>query len=153
MLLTGSFRRSLDEKRRFPLPKQLRDALGTPEGGHMYITPGTDRSLALYTEEGLRELGRKLERMPPGARDVRIYMRLLYAQTQRVDVDRQGRIRVPSELATLASLGSEIMLLGVRDHLELWNVELWEAFVAESQADFDLLSERALGASDASPSA
>lgn len=145
MLLTGSYRRSLDEKQRLSLPKQIRDILGLPDRTRLYLTPGTDRSLGLYTEEGLEALGQRLAQSSPASRDVRAFSRLFYAQAQGVDPDRQGRIRVPQELAALASLGTEVMLLGVRDHLELWDLAAWEKFVAETQPQFDSIAVSAFG--------
>lgn len=143
MLLTGSFCRSLDEKQRFALPKPLRDVLGFPERTHLYLTPGTDRSVAVYTEEGLEAVGRQLSQAPPVRQDVRSFSRLFYAQASRVDIDRQGRIRIPSELVDLASIGSEIMLLGVRDHLEIWDSANWKAYIGRTQGEFDQLAEKA----------
>ena len=53
MLLTGTFVRSVDDKLRIALPKRLRDALAADENSHIYITPGTDGSLAIYREDTL----------------------------------------------------------------------------------------------------
>jgi MraZ protein len=152
MLLTGSFQRTLDDKQRLALPKQIRDALEIPTRSHLYITPGTERSLGLYTQEQLEAVGEQLERQSLGSHDVRAFSRLFYAQAQRLDVDRQGRIRLPSELVTLASLEGEIMLIGVRDHLEIWDLAGWHRFVETSQANFDQLAEKAFGRSAASTS-
>jgi MraZ protein len=62
-----------------------------------------------------------------------------------VELDRQGRIRIPAELAQLAQLGKEAVLLGVQDHLELWASERWADYRNEKQAHFDQIAEAALG--------
>jgi len=145
MLLTGTFSRSIDEKLRVAIPKSLREALGCSEGGGIYLAPGTDGSLAIYTEEALGQLGRRLAEASPAQQSVRAYMRLFYARAQRVELDRQGRIRIPAELAELAGLSRDVLLLGVQDHLELWNPERWKAYFADKQARYDEIAEAALG--------
>ena len=143
MLLTGSFGRSLDAKLRVAIPKRLRLALECPDGGVLYVAPGTDQSLAIYTEEAFAKLAERLERVSPTRQDVRAYIRLFYAQAQRVELDRQGRVRIPRELAELAKLNKEVVLLGVGDHVELWAVQHWEAYRAEKQTHYDEIAETA----------
>ncbi len=145
MLFTGSYRRSLDEKLRLAIPKQLRDALGGSEGtSELFITPGTDRSLAIYTEKVLEELGQRLAQSSPAAKDTRAFSRLFYAQAQSADIDGQGRLRVPVELAKLAGLTGEVVVLGVRDHIELWEAAAWDQFLTATQPSYDELAEKVL---------
>lgn len=143
MLLTGSFRRSLDDKGRLLLPKQLRQEMALGEGSRLFLTPGNDGALALYRHEELMRFGRSLAEASPGVKEVRSYLRLFYARSQGVEIDRNGRIRIPAELAHLASLGSEVMLLGVGDHVELWNHDSWQNFVVQTQPEFDSMTEAA----------
>ena len=146
MLLTGAFHRSLDEKLRFAIPKPLRDAIGHPGCSILYLAPGTDGSLALYPSSSFERLADRLEQSSPGGRDERAFSRLFYAQVQRVEIDKQGRIRLAPELAQLASLGKEIVLLGVRDHLEIWDRARWEEYLEHTQPHYDELAESALAA-------
>ncbi len=143
MLLTGTFGRAVDEKLRVAIPKPLREALGALAKGVLYVTPGTDGSLAIYTEESLAELARRLAQASPNATDVRAYSRLFYARAQAVELDGQGRVRVPPELAALAGLGKEAVLVGVLDHLELWDRGRWEQYVADRQSQYDRIAEAA----------
>jgi MraZ protein len=143
MLLTGTFNRAVDEKLRIAIPKSLRDALGAQAQGVLYVTPGTDGSLALYTEESLARLAERLAGFSPNAQDVRAFSRLFYARAQAVELDGQGRVRVPPELAELAGLGKEAVLVGVQDHLELWDRGRWDQYVAQKQGDYDQIAEAA----------
>jgi MraZ protein len=143
MLLTGVFTRSIDEKLRVAIPKRLREGLGCEQGGAVYIAPGTDESLALYTEEAFGRLAERLAQVSPTRQDVRAFSRLFYARAQRLDVDAQGRVRIPPELAALADLGKEIVLLGVQDHLEVWAADRWKSYLAERQGNYDEIAEAA----------
>jgi MraZ protein len=145
MLLTGTFARSVDEKLRVAIPKRLREALGCPSEGLLYVAPGTDGSLAIYAEGGIERLAERLAQASPTQQEVRDFTRLFYARTQRVPLDRQGRIRIPPDLASLAQVGKDVVLLGVQDHVELWASRRWEAYLAERQKRYDQIAEAAFG--------
>ena len=144
MLLTGSYRRTLDDKSRLAIPKQLRDAFGFSDQTVLYLAPGTDGSLAIYTQEVFDQLGQRLAQASPVAQDLRSFSRLFYAQAQMAEIDKQGRLRIPPELAQLAKLTSEVVLLGVRDHMELWDAAAWDAYLGNHQPRYDRLAESAL---------
>lgn len=145
MLLTGCYSRALDEKSRVAIPKRARIALGCSEegAGAVYVAPGTDGSLAIYGEEAFTKLADRLATVSPTRQDVRAFSRLFFAQAECVEIDSQGRVRIPQELATLAQLQREVVLLGVRDHLELWSAERWQAYRTEKLADYDGIAEAA----------
>ena len=149
MLLTGTFARSIDEKLRVAIPKRLLEPLGCTALGVLYVAPGTDGSLAIYAEGAIDELAGRLAQASPTQREVRDFTRLFYARAQRVQLDRQGRVRIPAPLAELAQLGKakEVVILGVQDHVELWASDRWEAYLAERQARYDEIAEAVFGGS------
>jgi MraZ protein len=149
MLLTGTFVRALDDKQRLAIPKPLRESLGYPSNSVFYLAPGTDGSLAFYTETKFSELASQLDRSSPNGHDIRAFSRLFYAQAQRVEIDRQGRMRIPADLASLAQLDREVVLLGVRDHVEVWNRSRWDKYLSSLQPRYDEIAESAFeGRSD-----
>lgn len=143
MLLTGLFSRSIDDKLRVAIPKRLRGAFSPEDRQALYVAPGTDESLALYTEEAFARLADRLALASPTRQDVRSFNRLFYARAQRVELDAQGRLRVPAELAHLAHLEKEVVLLGVQDHIEVWAAERWKAYLDERQSHYDEIAETA----------
>ncbi len=144
MLLTGTFERSLDDKLRFAIPKRLRDLIIKHEPASvMYLAPGTDGSLALYPESSFNRMAAQLDQSAPNSKDVRAFSRMFFTQAQHLELDRQGRIRIPPELARFASLTKEVVLLGVRDHLEIWDREKWHQYFNLGQAKYDFIAESA----------
>jgi MraZ protein len=143
MLLTGVFNRSIDEKLRVAIPKRLREAWEGERQQAIYIAPGTDQSLALYTEEAFTRLADRLAQASPTRQDVRSFNRLFFARAQRVEFDSQGRVRIPPELAELAGLDKEAVLLGVQDHVEVWAAERWTSYLAERKGHYDEIAEAA----------
>ncbi len=143
MLLTGTFGRSIDEKLRVAIPRRFRTAMGCPERGLLYVTPGTDGCLAIYSEEALGRLADRLTSAPPTRQQVRDFARMFYGRAQQVELDSQGRVRIPKHLAELAGLQREVVLLGVQDHLEVWPADRWQAFLGEKQKHYDEIAEAA----------
>jgi MraZ protein len=151
MLLTGTYSRAVDEKLRVSLPKRLREAMGCEAGGVVFVTPGTDGSLAIYTAPAFDRLAAQLSQASPTRRDVRAFRRMLYGQAQQVELDRQGRLRIGPELARTAGIRKEVVLIGVEDHLEVWDQTSWDAYLAEQQPRYDAIAETAFGEPSTGP--
>jgi MraZ protein len=141
MLLTGTYERTIDDKFRLAVPKRMRDAVGND--CVMFLTRGTDGTLALYPEESFMNLSSQLAASSPNAQNVRTFSRVFFAQAERLDMDKLGRVRIPPELAKLVSIKKEVVLLGVRDHIEIWDRELWKQYLSDAQSDFDTIAEEA----------
>ena len=62
---------------------------------------------------------------------------------EQVEPDSQGRIRIPERLLKFAGVKQDVVLLGVNDHVELWDVARWEAFLSEHGPAFDRLVSEA----------
>lgn len=143
MILTGSFVRTLDEKLRVAIPKELRDAAELSPGGVVYAAPGTDGSLALYTEQGFDALAARMGALSPTAKDARDFSRLFFAQARRLELDGQGRVRIPGELVAHAALKKDAVLLGLKDHMELWDQERWNSYLKDKSSRYDAIAEAA----------
>src|SRR5690242_7023908 len=141
MLLTGTHPRTLDDKNRLGLPRRVREQLGEPET--LFVTPGPDQCLWLYSQAGLERLAEKLDLAPATDAEARVFRRLYFAQTEAVDVERTGRVLIPERLVQFAGLKHEVVLIGVRDHLELWDAQRWQQYLAENAPRFDAVAEGA----------
>jgi MraZ protein len=142
MLLTGSYRRALDDKQRLAIPKPLREQhlAGEP----LYLTPGLDGCLSVYPKGPFAAVAHRLSANSPGSREVRDYSRLFYSQAACVVPDSQWRFRVTPELAAWAELNGEVVVVGVRDHLEVWSAEKWDQYLARCDGHYEQLAEIAL---------
>jgi MraZ protein len=149
MLLTGTHPRTLDDKKRLTLPKRIREQVG--EVTQMFVTPGADQSLWIYTKDELERLSAKLDQTPATDAEARVFRRLFFAQMEEVELDRIGRVLIPDRLVQFAGLEHEVVLLGVRDHLELWNAQSYQAYYEKHSPEFDKVAERAFHSSHEKP--
>lgn len=141
MLLHGTYPRMLDEKNRLTLPRRVRDQLG--DVSRLFLTPGQDRCLWLFTQEGLEQYAAKIDQAPATDDDVRVFRRLFFSRTESAELDGHGRILIPDWHAQQAGLRKDVILLGVRDHLELWDAGHWQAYSGEHTPRFDAVAEQA----------
>lgn len=141
MLLTGTYPRTLDDKKRLALPRRVREQVG--DKAQMFIAPGQDQCLWIYDQDRLETLSEKLDQTPATDAEARVFRRLFFAQMEAVEVDGSGRILVPERLVQFASLVRDVVLLGVRDHLELWDAQRWQNYFAQHGPRFDQVAEGA----------
>lgn len=141
MLLTGTYPRTLDDKKRLAFPKKVRDQLHNPS--QLYLAPGPDQALCIYTHDAMERLSEKSRQLPANDEEVRVYRRLLFGQTESVDMDRNGRVLIPERLLQFAALQHDVVLLGVEDHLELWDAQRWQEYERANLPRFDSVAERA----------
>jgi len=141
MLLTGTHQRTLDDKKRLGLPRKVREQLGEPNS--LFVSPGPDQCLWLFTQAELEQLSAKLDQAPAADAEARVFRRLYYAQTEAVDVDRSGRILIPDRLAQFAALQREVVLISVRDHVELWDAQRWQQYLTQNAPRCDAVAEGA----------
>src|SRR3989442_12122334 len=105
MLLTGTHPRTLDEKKRLTLPKRVREQLGEIE--KLFVTPGPDQCLWLYSQERLERLAQKLDEAPATNKEVRAFQVLFFGRTEEARVDGHGRILMPDRLVQFPGLQPE----------------------------------------------
>jgi MraZ protein len=49
-------------------------------------------------------------------------------------MDKQGRFVLPQAVREWAGLRDEVIIVGARDHIELWSPERWAAACAETES-------------------
>ena len=125
----GRYEHSLDVKGRVILPAKFRHLF--EHGG--YLTQYRDRCLALWTPEDFDRQMIAMESNAAQSRDDRNMARLWASGTQEVEIDRQGRLAIPSFLREFARLDGDVLVHGAIDRVELWSPEEWRTKVAPSE--------------------
>ncbi len=126
MLFTGKAELSIDAKQRLAIPAKTRAMLELARAGNaLYIIWGANGILWLWPERTFEMLAGELEPTLTPSREEMDFDGMTFPESQRLDIDSAGRIRVPQELLDEAGLGSRVMLLGVRHHLEIWDPTQW----------------------------
>jgi len=143
--ITGTFERSIDEKLRLAIPRQFREAFAVAEGGELYLAPGNEGCITVYSPVAFEEFAQRVASASPGRADVRKFLRLFYSRAQRVVLDKQSRIRIPERLLASQPPDRDMVILGVHDHAEIWYRDDWHSYMETNLPQFDKLTLEALG--------
>ena len=131
-MFIGKYQATLDPKGRISVPARFRETLNAKTTNHLVITL-FDGCLVAYPMDEWREVERKARELPTSQQDVRIFIRMFYANAADCQVDRQGRILIPENLRTGAGLDKEVFMVGVGPRFEIWSRERWERDVEPAQ--------------------
>lgn len=124
----GEYKHNIDKKGRIAIPSKYRENLGTTFMIAKSITG--HNCLCVYSSEEWKILADKIQTLPTVKAD-RV-KRFLYAGACDVEFDSQGRILIPSNLREFAKLEGETAVIGMHNHLEIWNSADYES---ESNVD------------------
>jgi len=133
----GEFQHNLDTKGRIIIPAKFRDELGE----EMVVTRWLDGCLAIYTMDKWMNLYEKLQTLPSTKREARRFTHMIMAKASECTLDSQGRIRVPAPLIKEANLEKECVVIGVSDHVEIWDKDRWNEYYEVASESFEDIAE------------
>jgi len=138
-LLVGEYEFTLDAKNRIAIPARLRQAFS--EG--IYVTQGIERCLGGYSpEEFQRQLQEDVEVTKAGSparRDVK--RRIAATAVFFPELDRQGRVTLPARHLEYAGVTRDVTIIGVADHVEVWDRTAWTEYLAHLEEEADATAD------------
>ena len=134
----GEYEHTIDDKKRLTLPARFREALA--DG--VVLTRGLDGCLNVYPRGDWSVLEARIAALDPLSKETRDMTRFFYGAAADAELDKQGRVLVPPALVRHAGLGREVVVTGVRDHLEIWDRSVWAEQVTELEGSADDVAER-----------
>jgi MraZ protein len=132
LLLTGEYQHVIDEKNRVLISNKLRNQIDVDEhGSNFYLVLGTNGILCLYPEKCFEQIVLAVAPQTSAPDEAVAFERMSFALASKVELDGQGRLLLNENLRKRAGLKNRITLVGVRDHIEIWNNESWEQYLAD----------------------
>lgn len=128
-LLTGEYEITLDEKNRLLIPAEVRKALSPdPDCTAFFIKLGRNKKPWVYPKARLETLlAANASGMDLNAETPMSHYRD-FPFTRELSWDKQGRTVIPERILTKTHTGKDVVLVGMGDHLEMWNTADWEAY-------------------------
>jgi MraZ protein len=131
-VLTGEFELNIDEKSRLLVPSEVRRSINQAEHGEgFFLVMGVNRRPWLYTERYYENLVTAGPADITPEQDLLAFDQLHFALASRIEPDGQGRLLLPQKILKRSGIQKEVTLIGVRDHLEVWNRADWDARIEE----------------------
>lgn len=136
-MFMGEHQHNIDAKGRLIVPAKYREYLGEA----FVITRGLDRCLFGYPLDEWKQIEEKLKALPLTKKDARAFTRFFFSGAVECELDKQGRVNLPSSLLSYAKLEKECVFLGVSNRFEIWSKDIWEEYFQESEESFAEIAE------------
>lgn len=133
----GEYHHTIDHKGRLIIPAKFREGLGSP----FMVTRGLDHCLFVYSLHEWKNIEEKLKSLPFTRADARAFTRFFFSGAMECELDKQGRIMLPTNLREYAKLEKECVIIGVSNRVEIWSKAVWEAYYAQSESSFNEIAE------------
>jgi MraZ protein len=138
-MLLGEYEHTIDDKNRLTLPARFRHVFG--DG--IVVTRGMDGCLFAYTRDDWDRLVQgRLATLDPLSKEGRRMQRFFFSGATESELDKQGRVGIPSAISEHAMIGRDVVVAGVHDHLEIWDRAAWRRELAEVEGSAEDVAER-----------
>ncbi|MGR3301153.1 MAG: division/cell wall cluster transcriptional repressor MraZ [Candidatus Scalindua sp.] len=138
-MFTGKYLHTIDDNNRLAIPSSIRKCVDEEkEGKGFFITPGLDKCLAIYPPLHFKEITKKLSELMFTNQKARTFQRLFFSRSSSfVTCDKQGRIIIPQLHKDYAGLKKEVVIIGVMDRIEIWDLQHWNEFEEDNEQNFE----------------
>ncbi len=127
----------MDNKGRVIIPAKFRKELGE----RFVATRGLDSCLFVYPLEQWGELEDKLSSLPVTSSKARTLTRFFFSGAAECELDKQGRMSIPTNLRDFASLDTQIVIIGLSSRIELWAKNKWDNYLNAAEKSSDDISD------------
>ncbi len=107
------------------------------------MTRGLDNCLFGYPMDEWKRLEEKLKALPVTKKDARAFTRFFFSGATEVELDKQGRINIPSSLLQYAKVEKDCVVLGVSGRIEIW-AKPFGMITTKSQSNHSMKSRKIL---------
>lgn len=133
----GQFNHSIDEKNRLMVPRKMRDEAGIK----LFIMKGYEGSLSIYKEADFERLVESLEALSYTNKNSRDYIRAILGSACELEVDKQGRIQIPTYFMNKYMINKDVIVIGAGDHFEVWNKDAYLEYEKNLDERFEDVAE------------
>jgi MraZ protein len=132
----GNFECTIDSKGRLMIPARFRHLLPEASAGMYVISMGKERCLNLYPfDEWNETVVKKLHDLPPGP-EKRNYIRFYSNKSRTLNLDKSGRVAIPSLMLDTIGNPRKVMVVGVLNYIEIWSIEDYEKVSRDAEESF-----------------
>ena len=137
-MLRGNHPARVDEKGRLKIPNGFRVLVEQQYGAELFVTSVTGEYVRVYPMAVWLEIERRLAEVPSANPSKQRFLDRVNFFGQTVTMDKQGRVVLPQLLRESAAMAGDVSVLGLQNHLEVWNQKrLTERFKKEPFTDDD----------------
>lgn len=143
-MIYGSFEHNLDEKNRLVIPSKLRECLSKV----LFIIKGFEGCISIYPEDEFNVYLANLSKLDDNIKISRDFKRVALSSVCRLEIDSKNRIQIPTAIVNKYSLDNDVIIVGMINHIEIWNLSLWKKYFQENETPFEKNAEKLLVKND-----
>ena len=121
-MLRGNHPARVDDKGRLKVPNGFRTLVESQYGPELFVTSLTGEYVRLYPMAVWLEIERKLSQVPSTNPSKLRFLDRVNFFGQLATLDKQGRVLLPQMLRETAAMSGEVSVLGLQNHLAVWNL-------------------------------
>ncbi len=125
-MFLGIFDHRIDNRDRISVPARMREGLYGGGSEHPVMTIGFEKCLYIYSKSRWEKFANGVETLQTSSENARRLERFLFANAIECPIDPQGRIVVTKSLREYAELKDEVVIVGVRHRIEIWDKGGWQ---------------------------
>jgi MraZ protein len=133
MHFRGTSEHTIDAKGRTSVPARFRESIGEEE--KLIVTMAFERCLHIHPLKNWEAIEEKLGQRSTQEPGVKQIYRVYVANATEMEVDKLGRVLLPSKLREYAQLEKEVVWVGVDKRMEIWSKANWDKAQAEAFSD------------------
>ena len=141
---TSEYECKLDAKGRLVLPSKIKSNLPEVSGAEMVLGRGFDPCLMLYSMVEFNKIYSRIAGLSGFNEENRRLQRTFFMGISTVELDANGRFLIPKTLMGYAQLEKEVVLVGMGNHVEIWNPETYNSHLINDPKEFNDLAKNKL---------
>jgi MraZ protein len=143
---TGTYDCTLENQGELNLSASARTELERPRVLFVALAPDK-KCLWVYTAAGIDRLSEQLDKASGNDEMARCTRRKCFSRIHRVHATTDGNFLIPVDLVEIACLKGNVLLIGVRDHFELWDAHQWQQYIGQEEPAEQTETNQSQGAS------
>ena len=129
--MTGTPKHNLDQTNRLAIPAKIRADLG--DSFVLTVSPSGEKCLLAYTFDGWDRVMARINDAP-SSEELMLTQRFIYMNSDKIELDSQGRMTIPAQFMEAADFHKEVHILGVGERVEFWDPVQYAAMLERSRA-------------------
>lgn len=138
---TSEYECKLDAKGRLTLPSKVKANLPDDGQTELVLGRGFDKCLMLYSMVEFNKIYAKIAGLSGFNEENRRLQRTFFRGISNLELDANGRFLIPKSLMAYAQLDRQAIIVGMGNHLEIWNPELYDQYLINDPEEFNTMAK------------
>lgn len=144
-MFLGSAKYSIDSKGRVSIPSRMRKNVNPEADSTFVMTRGIEKCIEVHPKDQWQNtVETKLNLLNTFNKKNVAFMRMYLEKAAEDKFDSQSRLLIPQNLVEHAGIKKDVLIIGMNKHIELWDPEEYDKYIAAQDASFEELASEVM---------